>query len=127
MINGNRLRELRKNNKLKQSDVAEKLNIERTTYVRYENEEINPPSDMVLAIAKIFDVSTDYILGNTDNPLPQGQLPPKPTIENVILSDNDLSEESRKDLLKQYELLKLRDELKKRNEEATESLRPKLT
>jgi len=70
MFNGERLREVRKNNKLTQAETAKKINIERSTYVRYELGEITPPSDMVGLLADIFKVSTDWLLNKSDDPTP---------------------------------------------------------
>lgn len=70
MFNSEKLRQLRKEAGLTQADVATKLNIKRETYTRYETGTINPPSDMILSMAKIFEVSTDYLLGSSDDPTP---------------------------------------------------------
>ena len=70
MFQADRLKRLRKEAGFIQADMAEKLNIKRETYTRYETGSINPPSDMILAISKLFDVSADYLLGNTNDPTP---------------------------------------------------------
>ena len=61
-----RLKELRKSKKLLQRDMAAKLGIERTTYVRYETGDTNPPLETLSAIADIFGVSVDYLLGRDE-------------------------------------------------------------
>jgi transcriptional regulator with XRE-family HTH domain len=65
MFQAKRLRELRKNVGLTQAEVAKNVNIERTTYVRYEKGQISPPDKMIGKLASFFDVSTDYLLGRT--------------------------------------------------------------
>ena len=50
--------------------LATDLGLERTTYVKYENNGIQPPNDMVVKLAKYFDVTTDYLLGNSNDRMP---------------------------------------------------------
>ena len=104
--------------------MANILQITQQAYSNYENGKRQPDYETLKKIAAFFNISIDYLLEATDNPSPYVQLPPKPTITEIILSDSELSEESRKDLLKQYELLKLRDDIKKRNEKVSENLKP---
>lgn len=61
-----RLRELRKENKLSQAEMAKLLNIRQQSYARYENNTSEPAYDMLVRISKIFSVSCDYLLGNED-------------------------------------------------------------
>ena len=68
MIKGERILQLRRGLGLTQSKVAEKLGIQRPTYTRYEKGNIDPPADMIRKLADFFDVSTDYLLGKSDNP-----------------------------------------------------------
>jgi len=130
MLANTRLVKLRKEKKLLQAEVAKKLNIERTTYVRYEKGEIQPPSNMIVAIAKLFNTTSDYLLDLTDDPTPptakNEEAEPMEHLEQ-FLATSGLSEKSKRDLLDQLELLKMRDKLKKLNEEAEEEkLKPRL-
>ena len=63
-----RLRDLREDRDLKQTDVAALLGIRQTVYSRYERGCQNLPLEHLLALADYYGVSTDYILGRTDNP-----------------------------------------------------------
>lgn len=54
---------LRKKNKLKQKELAKNLNIAYTTYNAYETKDITPPVEILIRIAKYFNVSVDYLLG----------------------------------------------------------------
>ena len=47
-------------------DVACMLGVDRTTYAKYESGTSEPNYDMLLTLADIFEVSTDYLLGRTD-------------------------------------------------------------
>lgn len=51
-----------------QGYTADKVGVARTTYTAYENGTKTPPLDTVNLIADLFEVSTDYLLGRTDNP-----------------------------------------------------------
>lgn len=63
-----RLRELRTQNKVMVKEIAELLKITARNYQRYEKGEIDPPTSKTIFLADYFDVSTDYLLGRTDNP-----------------------------------------------------------
>ena len=61
-----RIRELREDNDIKQSEMAEYLNVSRATYTRYETGEIKPSVDVLYDIADYFGTSIDYLVGRTD-------------------------------------------------------------
>lgn len=58
-----RLKELRTENNLTQTQVATKLGIRQQSYTRYENGSGEPSLDTLIAIAKLYNVSVDYLLG----------------------------------------------------------------
>ena len=63
-----RLKDLRIGRKLRQSDMADFLQIDRTTYVKYETGASEPPLLSLIQLAEFFGVSVDYIIGrNTVN------------------------------------------------------------
>ena len=64
-----RLKELRKKRHISQIKLAIDLNVNQNTISRYENGEREAGYSMLIAIADYFDVSVDYLLGRTDNPL----------------------------------------------------------
>mgnify|MGYP001943275663 FL=1 len=68
---GVRLRILRKANGWTIDDMADRLNIGRSTYAGYETEHRKPSIETLSELAKIFNVSTDYILGLTDDKDPK--------------------------------------------------------
>jgi transcriptional regulator with XRE-family HTH domain len=61
-----RLRDLREDNDLKQKQIADYLHIKQNTYSQYENGQRQLPIDTLIKLAKYYKVSTDYILGLTD-------------------------------------------------------------
>lgn len=60
---GNRLKILRKNSGKTQSDVAKLLFVTPSSVGMYERDERIPSSDVLMGYAKLFNTSTDYILG----------------------------------------------------------------
>jgi transcriptional regulator len=64
MTTGEKIRQLRKDNKITQTELGKILNVEKSTISMYENNNTQPPSQTLALIAKYFNVSTDYLLGN---------------------------------------------------------------
>ena len=58
-----RLRMLRRQMGVTQKEIAQSLNIDRSTYAYYETDKTNPDLITLRRIASIFHVSTDYLLG----------------------------------------------------------------
>jgi transcriptional regulator with XRE-family HTH domain len=65
-----RIKELREDNDLTQRQLAEYLHIRQNTYSQYENGQRQIPIDALIAIAKFYNTSTDYILGLTSEKKP---------------------------------------------------------
>lgn len=64
-----RIKYLREQKEISQSDLAKRIGIDASRLSRIESGEIQKVSDdVVLAIAQIFEVSTDFLLGVTDDP-----------------------------------------------------------
>ena len=63
-----RIRDLREDNDLTQKEIAEYLHIKQNTYSQYENGQRQIPINFLIALAKYYNTSTDYILGLTNNP-----------------------------------------------------------
>ncbi len=64
----NRLKQLRKEKKLKQSDMAELLELTTRHYQQIEYGKVNIPTLTLIFLADYFDVSIDYLVGRTNNP-----------------------------------------------------------
>ena len=63
-----RIRDLREDKDLNQRDVANYLHVSQPTYSRYESGALDIPSTALIALAKLYGVSVDYLLGLTDKP-----------------------------------------------------------
>ena len=61
-----RIKDLREDSDLTQSQVAEYLHIKQNTYSQYENGHRQLPLECLIALARFYSTSTDYILGLTD-------------------------------------------------------------
>lgn len=65
-----RIRNLRIDKGLTQSQVALYLNVKQNTYSQYEIGVLNYPLDVVIKLAEFYGTSVDYLVGLTDNPNP---------------------------------------------------------
>lgn len=97
-----RLKELRFEHKITQQEMASKLGISRSTLAGYESENKQPSYDILLKISNVFNISTDYLLGSSNNTLSDSNI----ESSSVIISDEDLlSSPEEKRLLKAYRAL----------------------
>lgn len=64
---GERLRILREKRELTQSEVAEYLKTTQSYYAQYENNRRPIPFERVVELARLYNVSIDYIAGFTDD------------------------------------------------------------
>ena len=62
----NRLRDLREDADLNQTQVAKFLGMSQTGYSKYETEENDIPTQVLIKLAKFYHTSTDYTLGVSD-------------------------------------------------------------
>ena len=60
-----RITELRMSFNWTQVQLAQKLGVTKQTVSNWENDNIQPSIDMLVKLSKIFNVSTDYLLGLT--------------------------------------------------------------
>ena len=61
-----RLRDLREDNDLTQTQLVEKLDMHKTTYTNYEQGKRDLPLAVAIKIAKFYGVSLDYLAGLTN-------------------------------------------------------------
>ena len=65
-----RLKEIREDRNLKQTDLAKILNVSQVAYSYYELGKRQIPLDILKKLARYYNVSTDYILYLTDEKKP---------------------------------------------------------
>ncbi len=63
-----RIRDLREDHDLSQTQIAQLLNVSQRCYSHYECGSRDIPTTILISLADIFDVSIDYMLNRTDNP-----------------------------------------------------------
>lgn len=63
-----RIRELREDHDLTQRQLAGFLHMTQTQYFRYEHGYRDVPTDVLIALARLYGTSTDYILGLSNDP-----------------------------------------------------------
>lgn len=63
-----RIRDLREDKDITQKQMATILNCSQQVYSNYELGQRDIPTDILIKISVFYDVSTDYILGLTNNP-----------------------------------------------------------
>ena len=63
----NKIYEMRKAHGLSQEQLAEKLGVSRQSVSKWESGESIPELERLVEISKLFNVSTDYLLGQTSN------------------------------------------------------------
>ena len=65
-----RIRDLREDNDMTQQQVSDYLKMKQPQYSRYEKGYRDIPSDVLIALADLYNTTTDYILERTDNSNP---------------------------------------------------------
>ena len=70
----NRIRDLREDNDMNQTEFARILGMSQTGYSKYETGENDVPTAILIEMADYYNTSTDYILGltNVKEPYPRG-------------------------------------------------------
>lgn len=81
-----RLSELRNEFKLTQKELADKLGVSRGTIGMYEIGQRDPDTDTLLKLSELFNVSVDYLLGQTDIRNPADE------ITDAVSDDPELAE-----------------------------------
>ena len=112
-ITANRIKELRKQKKLTQSELAEKINASRMAIANYETDRNNPSYAMLSLIADALDTTVEYLQGKTNNALKTPAVddngdenePLTPNQRHIAYSiDPDVSDEEREDIIKMVQL-----------------------
>lgn len=70
MIDGKRLRELRNGKGYSAETLAHMIDVSIAHYWRIEREERSPRAEEIIRLAKVFGVTTDYLLGLSSDPIP---------------------------------------------------------
>ena len=90
----NRLKEIRLEKGIKQSEVALYLNVRQPTYSRYETGVNKLDPETLIKLSEFFDLSIDYIIGNSNVPMTLNQ----------VRFDKEVDQLSDKEVFDKYEL-----------------------
>ena len=63
-----RIRDLREDHDLTQKEVSQKMNCSQQVYSNYELGQRDIPTDILIKLSALYNVSIDYILETSDNP-----------------------------------------------------------
>ena len=91
---GNRLKQLRQNNRLRQDQVASLVGVNKNTMCSYENDVRQPSYEILVRLATIYRVSTDYLLG-CESTVDVSGLTPK-EIQTITELVADMTEKNKK-------------------------------
>ena len=63
-----KIRDLREDHDLTQTDIAHILSCSQVCYSRYELGSRDIPTDVLIRLSNFYNVSVDYLLGQSENP-----------------------------------------------------------
>ena len=92
MTFGTRILELRKAQKLSQTELGKKVGVHKNVLGKYERDEVKPSIDVAMKIADFFDVSLDYLTGKVSQEV-------DPDIVQRVTTIQSLPEEDRNHIL----------------------------
>ncbi|ACD53649.1 helix-turn-helix domain-containing protein [Clostridium botulinum] len=126
-----RIKDLRKSKKLTQTDLGRILGVGKTTISMYENGNSTPNDEIKFKIAAFFDVTLDYLLGKSDIKKyddvlsidKQDNTQNTPIEDKLIEKLKNLDDESKKELEKYMDLLKLKESMGESKNETPSSLK----
>jgi transcriptional regulator with XRE-family HTH domain len=107
---GEKLKQLRKEKGWSQDELAFHAQIDGRQVSRYENGRVMPSVDVIVKIAKAYDVSIDYLL--LDDVPRRPARPPSGKLAERVLSLAPLSEDDEKSLLNWLDAIEARQKLK---------------
>ncbi len=97
---GKRIRDERLKAGMSQDLLAEKLEMKRANVANYEAGRTVPPSNVLLDMSLIFDVTTDYLLCKTDEPNDNKSMPFKTWFRK---DNDDLTKEEQDEFMEELE------------------------
>lgn len=108
-----RIRALREKTGMSARKFAEEMGMKYTTYYGYETGSREPGSDSIVALAKYYNVTTDYILGIEKSPAPAEADTGDKRLDDIIENYHQLNEDGQQQLADQAESLTYMPKYKK--------------
>lgn len=93
MTFADRLRDLRQDHDMQQTQLAEMLNLKSSAISKYEKNITQPSIDTLIKLSHIFDVTIDYLVGISDEEKPHA-INISPFESNIILRFRKLNYEN---------------------------------
>lgn len=84
------LKRFRREFNLNQKEVAETVGMVPQAYYRYESGKFVPQADLIITLAQTYNVTTDYLLGLSDEPRPRPLSLGSEQLLNTLLECRDL-------------------------------------
>lgn len=95
-----RVKELIKSRGITKNKLLVDTGINTNAFTNWENRGTIPGGDVVAKIADYFHVSTDYLLGRTDDPQPAGEIKePNPLRSTLLQNFDQLNQEGQEKLV----------------------------
>lgn len=86
-----KIRTLRKKNNLTQVDLARELDTSQQIVSLWEKGRVSPDKEALVAIAKLFNVSVDYLLGNTsETKEAKEEIEERTLLEDIFKDDKEM-------------------------------------
>ena len=97
----NRIKELRKEKGWMQEDLGKLLGVQKSAVSKYENGKIPLTGETLIKLSEIFEVTTDYLLGQSDSPsLTQAEETELNEIDYALFGEvKELTEQNKRELL----------------------------
>ena len=105
MYNYHRIKDLKEDNDLKQSDVAKIINMSEKQYARYERGETDIPLQLAIKLCDYYNVSLDYLSGRSKDKKGLCRSELSDTETNLIKLFRDLSEQQQGIILGRIEAM----------------------
>lgn len=118
---GKRIRQLRESFQMSRKELADKLDVSHWAIAKYETDERVPDHDIIAKLSAVFNVTTDYLLGCTDNPAPRDETAIS-DLEDLLKSDTlmfdgePLDEEAKEGILRFLKLVKETSEKRRKDQ-----------
>lgn len=106
---GDKLKQIRKKENIKQEELGKFLNVGSTTISNWENNVSQPSIEQIIKIANYFNVSTDYLMGIKDDDKPKIEKLRQALREAGIMVGTDLSYDELNRALRIVEVMKEKD------------------
>lgn len=90
---GQRIQELRKQLKLSQTDLADKIGVSKSQMIRYENKGVQPPADILNKLADIFSTSVDFLINGASQDKAKASLKNNTLLQQFKEVENLLEDE----------------------------------